>query len=44
MQSLNEKGFDVAVQGNVSSDKNVAISLVLPHDRFDEKTKKEYNN
>lgn len=41
IQSLNEKGFDVAVQGNVSSDKNVEISLVLPHDKFDEKTKKE---
>lgn len=41
MQSLNEKDFDIAVQGNVSSDKNVEISLVLPHDRFDEKTKQE---
>ena len=41
MQSLNEKGFDVAVQGKVSSDKNVEISLVLPDDKFDEKTKKE---
>lgn len=41
MQSLNKKGFDVAVQGNVSSDKNVEISLVLPHNKFDEKTKKE---
>lgn len=41
MQSLNEKGFDVAVQGEVSSDKHVEISLVLPNDTFDEKTKKE---
>ena len=41
MQSLNAKGFDVAVQGKVTSDKNVEISLVLPEDKFDEKTKKE---
>ena len=41
MQSLNEKGYDIAVQGNVSSDKNVEISLVLPHDKYDEKTKQE---
>ncbi|MDW0117190.1 hypothetical protein QTL97_09595 [Sporosarcina thermotolerans] len=41
MQSLNAKGFDVAVQGKVSSDKNVEISLVLPEGKFDEKTKKE---
>lgn len=41
MQSLNSKGFDVAVQGKVSSDKNVEISLVLPEGKFDEKTKKE---
>lgn len=40
MQSLNEIGFDVAIHGKVSSDKNVEITLVLPHDKFDEKTKK----
>lgn len=41
MISLNELGYDVAVQGEVSSDKNVVITLILPHDRFDEKNKKE---
>ncbi|MGE8005232.1 hypothetical protein [Lysinibacillus sp. NPDC093216] len=41
MTTLNEKGFDVAVQGKVLSYKNVEISLVLPHDKFDEKNKKE---
>ncbi|WP_019414524.1 hypothetical protein [Paenisporosarcina sp. TG20] len=41
MQSLNAKGFDVAVQGKVLLDKNAEISLVLPDDKFDEKTKKE---
>lgn len=41
MLSLNELGYDVAVQGEVSSDKNVIITLVLPHDKFDENTKKE---
>lgn len=40
MQSLNEIGFDVAIQDKVSSDKNVEITLVLPHNKFDEKTKK----
>ena len=41
MQSLNAKGFDVAVQSKVLSDKNVEISLVLPDAKFDEKTKIE---
>lgn len=41
MLSLNELGYDVAVHGEVSSDKNVIISLALPHDKFDENTKKE---
>lgn len=41
MLSLNELGYDVAVQGEVSSDKNVIISLALPHDKFDKNTKKE---
>lgn len=41
MLSLNELGYDVAVQGEVSSDKNVKISLALPHDKFDENTKKK---
>ena len=41
MLSLNELGYDVAVQGEVSSDKNVIISLALPHDKFDENIKKE---
>jgi len=41
MQSLNAKGFDVAVQGKVLSDENVEISLVLPDNKFDEKTKNE---
>lgn len=41
MQNLIEIGFNVAIQGKVSSDKNVEITLVLPHDKFDEKTKKE---
>ncbi|MEK5080176.1 hypothetical protein MKX73_14705 [Solibacillus sp. FSL W7-1436] len=41
MLSLNELGYDVAVHGDVFSDKNVVITLVLPHDKFDENTKKE---
>lgn len=41
MVSLNEKGYDVAVQGDIISDKNVVITLVLPHDMFDEDSKKE---
>ncbi|MFL0584321.1 hypothetical protein ACH0B6_17245 [Solibacillus silvestris] len=41
MLSLNELGYDVAVSGDVFSDKNVIILLVLPHDKFDENTKKE---
>lgn len=41
MVSLNEKGYDVAVQGDIISDKNVVITLVLPHDKFDEVSKKE---
>ena len=41
MLSLSELGYDVAIQGEVSSDNNVIIKLVLPHDKFDEKTKKE---
>ncbi len=41
MLSLNEMGYDVAVQGEVVSDKNVVIKLALPHDRFDENSKKE---
>ena len=41
MLSLNELGYDVAVQGEISSDKNVVITLVLPHDKFDEGSKKE---
>ncbi|PUB12197.1 hypothetical protein [Paenisporosarcina sp. OV554] len=41
MQTLSEKGFDIAVQGEVSSDKNVEISLVLAPDKVDEKTRKE---
>ena len=44
MLSLNELGYDVAIQGEVSSDNNVIIKLVLPHDKFDEKTKKEVQN
>jgi len=44
MQSLNEKGFDVAVQGKVLSDQNVNIILVLAPDKVDEKTKKEVQN
>ena len=41
MLSLNELGYDVAVQGDVFSDKNVIISLALPHDKFDENTKND---
>ena len=41
MLSLNELGYDVAVHGDVFSDKNVVITLVLPQDKFDENTKKE---
>lgn len=41
MLSLNELGYDVAVQGEISSDKYVVITLVLPHDKFDEDSKKE---
>lgn len=41
MLSLNEMGYDIAVNGEVSSDKNVVITLVLPHDKFDENSKKE---
>ena len=41
MVSLNEKGYDVAVQEGTSSDKAFVITLVLPHDRFDKKTKEE---
>ena len=41
MVSLNEKGYDVAVQGDIISDKNVVITLVLPHNMFDEDSKKE---
>lgn len=40
MLNLNELGYAVAVHGKVASDKNVVISLVLPHDQFDEKSKK----
>jgi len=41
MVSLNEKGYDVAVQEGTSSDKKIVITLVLPHDEFDSKTKEE---
>ena len=41
MLSLNELGYDVAVHGDVFSDKNVVITLVIPQDKFDENTKKE---
>lgn len=41
MISLNELGFAVAVQDAVSSDKNVEVTLTLPDDKFDEKSKKE---
>jgi len=41
MQTLSEKGFDIAVQGKVSLDKKVEIILVLAPDQVDEKTKKE---
>lgn len=41
MLSLNELGYDIAVHGKIISDKNVEITLVLPHDRFDEDSKKE---
>lgn len=44
MQSLNVMGFDVAVHGKVSSDKNVEITLVVPHDMFDGNRKKKWNN
>ena len=41
MQTLSEKGFDIAVQGKVSSDQNVEIILVLAPDKLVGKTKKE---
>lgn len=41
MLSLNELGYDVAVHGDVFSDKNVVITLVIPQNKFDENTKKE---
>ena len=40
MLTLNEMGYAVAVHGKVASDKNVVISLVLPHTQFDKKSKK----
>ncbi|MFJ7735270.1 hypothetical protein ACIQ2D_02910 [Lysinibacillus sp. NPDC097287] len=36
-----EKGYDVAVQEGTSSDKKIVVTLVLPHDEFDSKTKEE---
>ena len=40
MLTLNEMGYAVAVHGKVTSDKNVVISLGLPHNQFDEESKK----
>ena len=41
MLSLNEVGYAVAIHGEMTSDTNVVITLVLPHDAFDEKSIKE---
>lgn len=41
MLSLNEMGYDAAVHVEIDMDKNVVITLVLPHDKLDGNSKKE---